>query len=66
MSQDDEPGEFERAGQGKPISLVSELLFFLVESRKWWMTPIFIVLGLLGLLIILGSTGAAPFIYTLF
>jgi hypothetical protein len=32
----------------------------------WWLTPILVVFGLLGILLVLGVTGAAPFIYTLF
>ena len=58
--------EFEEAGEGKQLSLVGEFLLFVVENKKWWLIPILLVLGLLGLLIVLGSTGAAPFIYTLF
>jgi len=46
--------------------LVHELFLLLAENKKWWMIPIFVVLGLVGLLALLGSTGAAPFIYTLF
>ena len=51
------------AGQG---GFVREFLGFLVHNKKWWLLPIFIVLLLFGVLIFLGSTGAAPFIYTLF
>ena len=43
-----------------------EFIAFLVENKKWWLLPIFLVLIAFGLLIILGGTGAAPFIYTLF
>ena len=58
--------EFEQAGEGKQLSLVEEFLLFVVENKKWWLIPILLVLGLFGLIIVLGSTGAAPFIYTLF
>lgn len=50
-------------GQG---GMMSELLYFLRTSKKWWLTPIILAILLLGLLVVLGSTGAAPFIYTLF
>ena len=39
---------------------------FLKTSRKWWMLPLLIVFLLLGLILILAKTAAAPFIYTLF
>ncbi len=52
--------------QDGQASLVSEFLHFLSTSKKWWLTPILLAILLLGLLIVLGSSGAAPFIYTLF
>jgi hypothetical protein len=58
--------EFERAGEQQQMSLVREFLLFIVENKKWWLIPIVLVLGLVGLLVVLGGTGAAPFIYTLF
>ena len=58
--------EFEQAGEEKPLSLVQEFGMFIIENKAWWMIPIVTVLGLVGLLVLLGSTGAAPFIYTLF
>ena len=66
MSQNDRKTEFEDAGQEKQLSLVQEFVLFVTENKKWWLIPILIVLGLVGLLVVLGSTGAAPFIYTLF
>ncbi len=49
------------------MSLLKEFLLFLKERKKWWLAPIILILGLLGLLIVLtqGSV-VAPFIYTLF
>lgn len=64
-----EPGtnEFERAAAEEPqASLLVELWDFLRHNKKWWLTPIIVVLLCFGLLIIFGSTAAAPFIYTLF
>lgn len=58
--------EFEKAGQEDRESIVTEFVHFLRENKKWWLTPIILVLGLVGLLVVLGSSGAAPFIYTLF
>jgi hypothetical protein len=58
--------EFEQAGLEKELSLVQEFMVFVVQERKWWLTPVLLALGAAGLMVVLGSTGAAPFIYTLF
>lgn len=50
----------------KSHGLVREMWDFLAHTRKWWLTPIIVLLVLLGALILLAGTGAAPFIYTLF
>ena len=57
---------FEARAAERPRSSISELLAFAFNNKKWWLTPIIIVLLGLGLLVILGGTVAAPFIYTLF
>ena len=57
--------EFEEVGNEPQISLVKEFYYFLIENKKWWLIPILLAFGALGLLVVLGSTGAAPFIYTL-
>lgn len=43
-----------------------ELFMFIRHNKKWYLIPIVVSILLLGVLIALGSTGAAPFIYTLF
>ena len=58
--------DFTRLAGKKQAGLVREFIDFLAQSKKWWLTPIVVMLLLIGLLVILGSTGAAPFIYTLF
>ena len=58
--------DLERAAESSGGSLVSELWAFLKETKKWWLAPIVVVLLLVAVLVILGGTGAAPFIYTLF
>ncbi|MEM9194774.1 MAG: DUF5989 family protein [Myxococcota bacterium] len=47
-------------------SLLREFTGFLMENKKWWLLPIVLVFLLLGVLMVLGATGAAPFIYTIF
>jgi uncharacterized membrane protein len=38
----------------------------MMQNKVWWIAPIMVVLLLLGGLLLLSGTGAAPFIYTLF
>lgn len=59
------PNEFANAGKEK-TGVVSEFLALLKQNKKFWLIPIVLLLLLVGVLIILGSTAAAPFIYTLF
>lgn len=49
------------------LGVVGELLAFLWRERLWWMIPILVVLVLVGVLVVLGSSPAvAPFVYVLF
>lgn len=60
-------GEFEKAAQAQGDgSLVVELWLFLTANKKWWLLPILAILLLFALLAVLSSTGAGPFLYTLF
>ena len=61
-----EPTGFEKAAEKKPPSLPRQFLEFLKDNKKWWLLPIVVVLGLIGLLAVFAGTGAAPFIYTIF
>ena len=61
-----EPNDFEQAGKESRESIVSEFIYFLSTNKKWWLTPIILVLAMVGLLVYLSASGAAPFIYTLF
>jgi len=66
--KDPRPSEFEKAAQHETgeSHLIAEFWAFLRENKKWWLLPILIVFLLLGGLILLQTTGLAPFIYTLF
>ena len=66
MPRDNRADEFISQAAGKRQSLPAELLAFLRENRKWWLAPMILAVLVLGLLVMLGSTAAAPFIYTLF
>ena len=50
----------------KNRSLLTDITSFLLQNKKWWIGPIVVVLVLMGVLIALGGTAAAPFIYTIF
>ena len=54
------------AGEKQRTGMVSEFVYFLKTSKKWWLLPIIVVLVGFGLLVFLSGTAAAPFIYTLF
>jgi hypothetical protein len=43
-----------------------ELWYFLRTSKKWWMLPLIISFLVMGVVLVLAKTAAAPFIYTLF
>ncbi|MDB6109080.1 MAG: hypothetical protein JWR69_830 [Pedosphaera sp.] len=63
---DYKPNSFEEANQSGQTSLVGEFIQLLKHNKKYWLIPLLLVLLGLGTRIILGSTAAAPFIYTLF
>ena len=64
--EDDKRTEFEKSGEQKESGLMGEFLGMMKHNKKYWLIPLIAVLALFGVLIILGSTAAAPFIYTLF
>jgi len=69
MSDSNDPKrdeEFLVQASGKQTGLVAEFIGFLKANKKWWLAPIIVSILLLGLLVVLGGTAAAPFIYTLF
>ena len=64
-SADEPQDEFLQAAGGEDRGIVSEFVQFMAENKIWWLTPILVVFGLLGILLVLGATGVAPFIYAL-
>tara|TARA_Y100001934_G_scaffold190048_1_gene224011 strand:- start:2101 stop:2301 length:201 start_codon:yes stop_codon:yes gene_type:complete len=66
MAKKDQKKEFIEAGSEPEGNIISELIGFMAENKKWWLLPIFVVVLILGMIVFLGGTGAAPFIYTLF
>ena len=66
MSTDPKSKSFADAGEKEQVTLVREVVDMIKHNKKWWLIPIMTVLLVFGGLLILGSTGAAPFIYALF
>jgi hypothetical protein len=68
MAQRDPAGaeDFTRQTAAQRRGLIAEFVDFLRENKKWWLGPIVISILLLGALVFLGGTAAAPFVYTLF
>ncbi len=59
------PSDFEKAAARQSGGgFFGELWSFLKTNKKWWLIPILVVFLIFGLLILLSSTGLAPFIYT--
>jgi hypothetical protein len=47
-------------------SLVWDFVYFLANNKKWWLVPVLAVFLIFFLLMLASTTGAAPFLYTLF
>jgi hypothetical protein len=51
----------------KQGNLIGDIWGFLRERKAWWLTPMLLMLLLMGALLIAGQSGViAPFIYALF
>jgi len=49
------------------LGIVGELLRFFLQNKWWWLTPMLVILFILGAVIIFAQTSAiSVFIYTLF
>ena len=67
MTQSPTPeDEFAREAEQQTPSLARELWDWLRHNRKWWLAPLLVVLLVVGVLVVLGSTVLGPFLYPLF
>lgn len=66
MSTEDRDRSFEAEAARARGNVVTEFAGFLAHNKKWWLLPLVAVLLLLSLVMLLGGTAIAPFIYTLF
>lgn len=58
--------QFEKSANYASSGMIAEFLRFLGHNKKLWLIPVIVILLLMGILVVLGGTAAAPFIYTLF
>jgi hypothetical protein len=66
-SPSDPERSFEDLSRDDQGGIVSEFFGFMRDNKKWWLTPILVVLLLLGALMIAsGTAGIGSFLYTLF
>lgn len=62
-SATDADSSFEKLSEEPQVGIIREFVDFLKYNKKWWLTPIILLLALVGLLIALTTSGAAPFLY---
>jgi hypothetical protein len=67
MNESQEANDNERLlKQSSDPGLLRDLWDFLRTSGKWWFLPLLAAFLILSLMLVLGQSAAAPFIYTLF
>ena len=69
MSNDPGPNrsqDFSEFAEGDQPGFLAEYWDFLIHNGKWWLFPVLLVLLVVGALVLVGGTAAAPFLYTLF
>jgi hypothetical protein len=57
---------FRKLSRRRNDSIVGELWRFMKQNKKFWLLPILITIAIVGVLIVLAGSAAAPFIYPLF
>lgn len=48
------------------MSLIKEILAYVIAERKWWLAPLAFILLIVSLLVLFADSTVAPFIYSLF
>lgn len=57
---------FEKAASSSSRGMVREYVDLLRYNKKYWLAPIIVVLLVIGAVLVLGGTAAAPLIYAIF
>jgi drug/metabolite transporter superfamily protein YnfA len=65
MAKQDRVGDFIQQVEQAQVGLVRELWAWLRDNKKWWLSPIVVVLLFVSFFVFLSGTAIAPFIYTL-
>ena len=65
-SNEERVEEFVKESQSRQPSVLAEFFDFLVHNKKWWLTPIVLVLLFLSFFVLMTNTALGPFIYVLF
>ncbi len=65
-TRSDEAESFVRQSEERAHGVMRETFDFLANNKKWWLLPIIVALVLVGIVILVGSSPASPFIYPLF
>ncbi len=65
-TDNESPDDFESLSTQRPPGVIQEIVSLISYNKKWYLIPLLVALLLIGVILILGSTAAAPFIYTLF
>ena len=58
--------DFLAEADASQVGLVTEFVDFLKYNKKWWLIPILLVMALIAVLVVISTSGGAPFIYALF
>lgn len=58
--------EFAELVQGSRQGALGELWRLLAHNKKWWLLPIVLMLGAVGVFVVAGGSSLAPVLYTLF
>lgn len=61
-----ESNRFAELARSRRRSVWLDVWQLLSEHKKWWLTPIVVMMLLLGWLTLFAGGSAAPFLYTLF
>lgn len=48
------------------MKFIKEVILFIIKERKWWLSPLILILVIVSMLVIFADSAVAPFIYSLF